>query len=275
MAKCHFSAMCIICTVVSIVSVSILVGLWTYQFLSFADQTRSRTEAPDSRCLPECPLPVSYDVTLWPRLKPTNEGLYIFTGNSTVVFKCVKETDLILIHANKLNLTADATLSALNGSPAPSITSTQTISKTQYLVFHLSEKLKAGEWYKLHTEFVGELADDLRGFYRSEYEVNGVKQIVATSQIRLTHTCGIFPCFDEPKTKPVFHITLLQERGTVTSSNAEEIEKLNTSVDGTDVTMSRFEWTGMMSSDQLTLIITDGTNVQPTKTKRKRKFTPM
>lgn len=130
----------------------------------------------DKYRLPDTLIPESYDVTLWPRLKPDPVGLYVFTGNSSVVFQCVKETDLILIHANKLNLTAEATLSAFDGLPAPTITSTRIVSKTQYLVFHLSEKLKAGETYKLHTQFRGELADDLGGFYRSEYFVNGVKQ---------------------------------------------------------------------------------------------------
>lgn len=138
--------------------------------------TSASNEPWDKFRLPDTLIPVSYDVTLWPRLKPNAEGLYVFTGHSSVEFECVKETDLILIHANKLNLSADATLSTLNGSPAPSITSTRTISKTQYLVFHLSDKLNSGERYKLHTEFRGELSDDLGGFYRSEYYVNGVKQ---------------------------------------------------------------------------------------------------
>ncbi|GLD55561.1 aminopeptidase Ey-like protein [Lates japonicus] len=75
--------------------------------------------------LPDSLAPVSYNVTLWPRLKPNADGLYIFTGHSTVVFKCVKETDLILIHSNRLNLTAfegyHAKLKGLNGATAPSL----------------------------------------------------------------------------------------------------------------------------------------------------------
>lgn len=138
--------------------------------------TPASNEPWDSFRLPDTLIPGSYNVTLWPRLKPDADGVYIFTGNSSVVFKCVKETDFILIHANKLFLTSKATLSTLNGSPAPSITSEKTVNKTQYFVFHLSEKLKVGELYKLHTEFQGELANDLGGFYRSEYDVNGVKK---------------------------------------------------------------------------------------------------
>lgn len=128
--------------------------------------------------LPDSLAPVSYTVTLWPRLKPNEHGLYIFTGNSTVDFKCVKETDLIIIHSNKLNLTMfgdfHAELTGLNGASAPGIKSSWLEVPTQYLVMQLNEKLQAGSMYQLRTEFVGELADDLGGFYRSEYKEDGI-----------------------------------------------------------------------------------------------------
>ncbi|MCI4380406.1 hypothetical protein PGIGA_G00239860 [Pangasianodon gigas] len=219
--------------------------------------TSASNEVWDKYRLPDTLIPESYDVTLWPRLKPDSTGLYIFTGNSTVVFKCVKETDLILIHSNKLNLTADATLSTLNGSPAPSITSMQTISKTQYLVFHLSEKLKAGEWYKLHTEFKGELADDLGGFYRSEYEVNGVKHVVATTQMQPTDARKAFPCFDEPAMKAVFNITLLHDPETIALSNGREIESVKVIEGGETLNKTRFESTERMSTYLLAFIVSD------------------
>lgn len=93
-----------------------------------------------------------------------------------MVLESVKETDLILIHVDKLNLTSEATLSTLTGSSAPSIMSTsKDTRKSQCLTFHLSEKLKAGELYKLHTEFVGELPEDLAHFYMHEHE-HGAKK---------------------------------------------------------------------------------------------------
>lgn len=137
--------------------------------------TPASNEPWDKFRLPDTLIPESYDITLYPRLKPNPEGLYIFTGSSSVVFRCMKETNLILIHAHRLNLTAEVTLTALSGAPAPTIKDRQTVSKTQYLVFHLSENLKVEELYKLHTSFQGELADDLGGFYRSEYVESGVK----------------------------------------------------------------------------------------------------
>ncbi|KAF3832157.1 hypothetical protein F7725_025822 [Dissostichus mawsoni] len=134
----------------------------------------------DKYRLPESLSPVSYNVTLFPRLKPDANGLYIFTGESTVVFKCVKETDLIIIHSNKLNLTNFdgffAKLSAVGEASSPSILKSWLIVKTEYLVLQLSRRLSVGAMYVLHTEFQGELADDLEGFYRSEYTDDGVKK---------------------------------------------------------------------------------------------------
>jgi aminopeptidase N len=129
--------------------------------------------------LPDTLAPVHYAITLWPRLEPDGRGLFIFTGNSTVRFVCLKDTDLILIHSNRLNFTLfqghEAQLMAL-GATAPAIKTTWLELTTDYLVVQLEGRLEAGRSYLLHTEFVGELADDLAGFYRSKYKENGVEK---------------------------------------------------------------------------------------------------
>lgn len=130
--------------------------------------------------LPDSLVPVSYNVTLWPQLEPDAHGLYIFTGHSKVVFRCVRETDLIIIHSNMLKLTTfegyHAKLRGLNGATAPDLKNTWLEVPTQYLVVQLNGMLLAGSMYELYTEFVGELTDDLGGFYRSEYMEDGVKK---------------------------------------------------------------------------------------------------
>lgn len=119
--------------------------------------------------LPDSLSPVSYNITLWPRLVANaSTGLYIFTGQSDVMFRCEKETDLILIHCNKLNLTLFS-LTGLDGATAPTIKKSWLEVPTQFLVIQLNSNLMAGRQYELYTEFIGELADDLGGFYRSEY----------------------------------------------------------------------------------------------------------
>lgn len=130
--------------------------------------------------LPDSLAPISYNVTLWPQLDLNADSLYIFSGHSAVVFRCVKETDLILIHSNKLNLTTinghHAKLTGLDGAPAPAIQKSWLVVNTEYLVLRLHSTLTVGKSYSLYTEFQGELADDLQGFYRSEYIEDGARK---------------------------------------------------------------------------------------------------
>lgn len=134
----------------------------------------------DKYRLPDTLSPQYYNVTLWPHLTMDHQGMYIFTGESGVAFTCVRETDLILIHCHKLNLTLfkgqHAKLMGMHNTKSPPIKKTWFQEETQYLVIQLEGTLKLGMVYWLYTEFRGELADDLEGFYRSEYEEDGVKK---------------------------------------------------------------------------------------------------
>ncbi|XP_069029800.1 aminopeptidase Ey-like [Embiotoca jacksoni] len=211
--------------------------------------------------LPDSLAPSSYNVTLWPRLKPNTDGLYTFTGHSTVVFKCVKETDLILIHSNKLNLTLfegfRAKLKGLNGAPTPTLKDTWLEVPTQYLVVQLSSPLQTGSTYELFTDFVGELADDLGGFYRSVYFVDNVEKIVATTQMQPTDARKAFPCFDEPAMKAVFHMTLIHPHGTVALSNGMNYDPVNVTMDGQNLIQTSFEPTEIMSTYLLAFVVSD------------------
>lgn len=130
--------------------------------------------------LPTSLLPLYYSVTLWPRLQPDADGAYVFTGHSAVTFTCLKNTDLIIVHSAKLNLTTfsghHAKLTGLDGASPPAIQRSWFVERREYLVLRLRGQLSVGASYALYTEFRGELADDLQGFYRSEYTEDGVKK---------------------------------------------------------------------------------------------------
>uniref|UniRef100_A0A673YR56 Aminopeptidase n=1 Tax=Salmo trutta TaxID=8032 RepID=A0A673YR56_SALTR len=225
----------------------------------------------DKYRLPDTLKPDHYNLTLWPRLTANAQGLYIFTGKSYVVFQCVKETDLILIHSNKLNYTkwADghlAKLSALGSTPAPTIKKSWLQPTTQFLVLELNGKLAVGESYQLDTVFVGELADDLGGFYRSVYTEEGVEKVVATTQMQPTDARKAFPCFDEPAMKAVFHITLLHPPTTVALSNGMEhgeycespVEVTEVGTEGPVIVWrTSFDETKKMSTYLLAFIVSD------------------
>uniref|UniRef100_A0A6Q2ZPR1 Aminopeptidase n=1 Tax=Esox lucius TaxID=8010 RepID=A0A6Q2ZPR1_ESOLU len=216
----------------------------------------------DKYRLPDTLKPDHYNLTLWPRLKVNEQGLYIFTGETYVVFQCVKETDLILIHSNKLNYTKWeggqlAKLTALGNITAPTIKSSWLQETTQYLVMQLNGNLTVGELYQLDTKFVGELANDLGGFYRSEYEEDGIEKVVATTQMQPTDARKAFPCFDEPAMKAVFHITLLHPVGTIALSN-DPVPVTMEGPEGTvEVLKTSFSETKRMSTYLLAFIVSD------------------
>ncbi|KAL6480692.1 hypothetical protein MHYP_G00117250 [Metynnis hypsauchen] len=229
-----------------------------------APTTAPSNEPWDSYRLPDTLLPDTYDVTLWPRLKPDDRGIYVFTGNSSVVFRCVKETDLILIHSNKLNLTTAPTLTAVGSTPAPTIKTHWMQVTTQYLVIQLNDNLKVGESYELFTEFLGELADDLGGFYRSVYTENGQEKVLATTQMQPTDARKAFPCFDEPAMKAYFNITLLHDPETTALSNGRDIETVEVTVDGTPLKKTTFEQTRKMSTYLLAFIVSEFESINAT-----------
>ncbi|XP_054632557.1 alanyl (membrane) aminopeptidase b, tandem duplicate 1 [Dunckerocampus dactyliophorus] len=225
----------------------------------------------DKYRLPKNLIPDHYNVSLWPRLTANErDGLFFFTGDSSVEFKCAEETNLILIHSNKLNYTKYENnhlamlVSVDGGSKAPSIVSSWLQTETQYLVLELDGKLTKDHMYRLHTKFTGELADDLGGFYRSEYMEDGVKKFLATTQMQPTDARKVFPCFDEPAMKAVFHITLIHDSGTVALSNGEEKETSNVVIDGQSVLQTVFEPTEKMSTYLLAFIVSEFANISNT-----------
>ncbi|XP_017554975.2 aminopeptidase N-like [Pygocentrus nattereri] len=212
--------------------------------------------------LPTSLVPLYYNVTLWPQLKMDIYGRYIFIGHSGAAFMCVNETDLILIHSYELKYSLTwgrhhAMLRGLSGAKAPAIKKIWLEVETQYLVVQLSEKLQVGMTYWLYTEFQGELADDLRGFYRSEFFENGVKKVVATTQMQPTFARKAFPCFDEPAMKAVFHMTLIHPLRTVALANGMETATEIIFHNKKLVLQTKFEPTEKMSTYLLAFVVSD------------------
>ncbi|XP_063170496.1 aminopeptidase N [Candoia aspera] len=180
---------------------------------STASTTTAKPLAPwEHMRLPKALMPTHYTISLQPFLTPDSQGLYIFKGNSTVWFQCVEPTDLIIINSKKLNYTQQAGfLVSVRGidTASPAVLRTWLEEKTEYLVVKLKENLQKNKLYELHSSFTGELADDLAGFYRSEYTEDGKTKVVATTQMQAADARKAFPCFDEPAMKAVFSITLI------------------------------------------------------------------
>ncbi|NXE95772.1 AMPN Aminopeptidase, partial [Menura novaehollandiae] len=234
--------------------------------------TTTTTAAPNNPWnrwrLPATLKPESYEVSLQPFLKPDANNMYIFKGNSSVVFVCVEATDLILIHSNKLNYTMQgsfhATLQAEGGGSTPAISSTWLETPTQYLVVQLATPLQQGQRYRLSSSFTGELADDLAGFYRSEYTESGAKKVVATTQMQAADARKAFPCFDEPAMKANFTVTLIHPSDYQAISNMPAKSTRQQVINGENWNITEFNTTPRMSTYLLAFIVSQFSYVEST-----------
>ncbi|NWQ66366.1 AMPN Aminopeptidase, partial [Neopipo cinnamomea] len=217
--------------------------------------------------LPATLKPEIYEVSLQPFLTPDANNMYIFKGNSSVVFVCVEATNLILIHSNKLNYTMQgsfhATLQAEGDGRAPSISRTWLETLTQYLVVELTAPLQQGQRYRLSSSFTGELADDLAGFYRSEYtDESGTKHVVATTQMQAADARKTFPCFDEPAMKANFTVTLIHPSNYTALSNMPVKSSRQEMMGEQSWNVTEFETTPRMSTYLLAFIVSQFNHVE-------------
>lgn len=218
--------------------------------------------------LPQTLMPESYRVTLRPYLTPNEKGLYIFKGSSTVRFICKVSTNVIIIHSKKLNYTTTqghmVVLRGVGGSEAPAIDRTELVELTEYLVVHLTGSLQAGSVYEMDSEFEGELADDLAGFYRSEYMDGDVKKVLATTQMQSTDARKSFPCFDEPAMKATFNITLIHPSNLMALSNMLPKGDSVPLTEDPTWNVTEFHSTPVMSTYLLAYIVSEFTCVEKT-----------
>lgn len=141
-----------------------------------APTTPIPTGLPPTLRLPDNLIPESYKVFLQPylytKLPNATEQDYFFEGNSTVRFKCMKDTWTIFLHA--LDLSIDKVI-VTNSKTRENIgVERYTLHNESNFFEILLKKQLVGnsEYYELFTKFKGELFDDLTGLYTSEYTEN-------------------------------------------------------------------------------------------------------
>ncbi|XP_015267948.1 PREDICTED: puromycin-sensitive aminopeptidase [Gekko japonicus] len=78
----------------------------------------------------------------------------------------------------------------------------------------------------LKIDFVGELNDKMKGFYRSKYTTpSGDTRFAAVTQFEATDARRAFPCWDEPAIKATFDISLVVPKDRVALSNMNVTER--------------------------------------------------
>ena len=170
--------------------------------------------------LPRTVTPRHYRIQLQPDLEN-----FVFRGSVVISLTVHEATSTIVMNAAEIDI-GRAVLVDEDG--APEIERIEYDEAMQRVSLHLSEDLTPGE-AELDLTFTGILNDQLRGFYRSSYtDVEGVTQVIATTQFEATEARRAFPCFDEPDFKATYGVTLVVPEDLFAVSNAAEVSRVPT-----------------------------------------------
>ena len=152
--------------------------------------------------------PINYKLTFEPDLKK-----FTFNGTESITTDCKKSTNIITMHCAELKIfSCQVTSKGKIIKSAPKIN-----EKNEELGIKLSEKVKGK--ITIDLEFQGILNDRLLGFYRSQYVQNGKTKYLATTQFEAADARRAFPCWDEPKAKATFEISIIADNKFTAISN--------------------------------------------------------
>ncbi len=144
--------------------------------------------------------PLHYEITLRPDLEA-----HTFSGDEIIQINTDKAVKEITLHSKELNISSAEIISGKEKILASKITYNTGL---ETVTFVFSKKINKGK-IMLHIHFLGILADNMRGFYKSKYIVDGKERFMATTQFEATDARRCIPCFDEPSQKAVFKVHLV------------------------------------------------------------------
>ena len=172
--------------------------------------TKNPSKKPVSVRLAKHVQPVRYSILLHPDLEA-----HTFKGEETVSILLSKAAKEITLHSLGLDISAAGVSFGKQKLAADTISYDE---KAETATFHFSKSIPAGK-AKLSIAWSGILADNMRGFYKSRYVVDGDERFMATTQFEATDARRCIPCFDEPAQKAVFDVSLVVGEGKTAISN--------------------------------------------------------
>lgn len=144
--------------------------------------------------------PSLYNLTIKPDLES-----FTFSGKENIKIKTDKDIKEITLHSKDLEI---ETVKYKNGKNEQFATKITYNAEKETATFYFKNIIKKGKG-ELSINFCGIINENLRGFYKSKYTLNGEEKYLATTQFEATDARRAFPCFDEPAHKAVFEVSFI------------------------------------------------------------------
>ncbi|XP_066992326.2 aminopeptidase N [Anabrus simplex] len=197
----------------------------------------------------ETPKPRTYTIWLSPDLESST-----FTGNVSIAVTATSSpSDKIVLHSASITI---GSIVVRDEAGADLYKDHQFDTAKDFLIIALNTNLQANSNYTIDIEYQGILHDDMYGFYKSTYVADDGKiRNIAATQFQPTHARKAFPCFDEPRYKAKFAITIDTPAGYHSLSNTLDVD-----YGESDISTRRdvaFEETPVMSTYLVAFIVSD------------------
>ncbi|XP_074038935.1 uncharacterized protein [Leptinotarsa decemlineata] len=169
--------------------------------------------------LPTTQIPSRYEINLTFPAAVFDGHETSFEGIVRITFQVTEKRDSIQIHApvKIISMKLDNIAHAIGDA---SLNTT-----TEILTIPLKMMLQPQTNYVITIKYRGQLGMRVfEGIYRSSYKnANGIPEYLVTTQFQATYARKAFPCFDEPKFKARFVISITYPRGFNALSNAPQV----------------------------------------------------
>uniref|UniRef100_A0A8C9VIZ8 Aminopeptidase n=2 Tax=Scleropages formosus TaxID=113540 RepID=A0A8C9VIZ8_SCLFO len=183
----------------------------------FSAQPANMPERRPFARLPTDVSPVNY--ALW--LKPDLVD-FTFEGKVEARVQVTRATNQIVMNCADIDIIS---ASFASGGKEINATGFNYQNEDEKVTLSFPSALQAGSGI-LKIDFVGELNDKMKGFYRSKYITpTGEVRFAAVTQFEATDARRAFPCWDEPAIKATFDITLIVPKDRVALSNMNVIDR--------------------------------------------------
>ena len=203
--------------------------------------------------LPDDIVPHNYNLSI-----DVNMHDDLFKGVVNIYVFVTKTTNVVILHQVDLQIN-DVFLQNLDGNRIQ-IKEHFKYPSNEYYVIEIASMLLADKPYIISITFNGTLRSDLSGFYKSNYQENNSTHKVASTFFSPISARKAFPCFDEPKFKANFSLSLTHNEKYHALSNMP-IKSL--SRDGT-ITTTIFQTTLKMSTYIVCWVVSNYSSIKLT-----------
>nr|XP_060636893.1 puromycin-sensitive aminopeptidase isoform X2 [Anolis sagrei ordinatus] len=205
----------------------------SFSFSTTAAQNTSSSASPsssppscNSSCLAAATMPEKRPFERLPaEVRPINYGLCLKPDLIDFTFEGKLEAAVEVKHATNQIVMNCADIDIITASYAPEgdeeihATGFNYQNEDEKVTLSFPSTLQKGMG-TLKIDFVGELNDKMKGFYRSKYTTpSGDTRFAAVTQFEATDARRAFPCWDEPAIKATFDISLVVPKDRVALSN--------------------------------------------------------